>query len=45
MLPTTYSLVAAVPLHGAAGSWDEIALVVLAPVVIGAILWVTRRRD
>jgi hypothetical protein len=31
-------------LHGATGNWDEVALAVLAPVVIGAFLWVTRRR-
>jgi hypothetical protein len=32
-------------LHGLAGDWDEVALVVLAPVVVAAVLWVTRRHD
>ena len=32
-------------LHGGNGDWDEWALWLLAPVVIGGILWVTRRRD
>jgi hypothetical protein len=31
--------------HGGAGDWDEYALLVLAPVVIAAVLWVTRRGD
>ncbi len=30
--------------HGGNGDWDDYALLVLAPVVIGGILWVTRRR-
>lgn len=36
-------LPAAALLHGAAGSWDEIALLLLAPLVVAALLWVTRR--
>ncbi len=32
-------------LHGGAGDWDEYALWLLAPVVIAAVLWVTRRRE
>ena len=32
-------------LHGEVGAWDEYALMILAPIVIGAVLWVTRRRD
>jgi hypothetical protein len=32
-------------LHGGAGDWDEYALMCLVPLVIGAVLWVTRRRD
>ncbi|HLH24199.1 MAG TPA: hypothetical protein VK066_16880 [Chloroflexota bacterium] len=31
--------------HGAVGDWDDFALLVLAPVVIAAVLWVTRRGD
>jgi uncharacterized membrane-anchored protein len=31
--------------HGAAGDWDEYVLLLLAPVVIAAVLWVTRRTD
>jgi len=30
-------------LHGLAGSWDEVALLLLAPLVVAALLWVTRR--
>jgi hypothetical protein len=37
--------IAPVLLHGATGNWDEFALGLLAPLVIGAVLWVTRRRD
>jgi hypothetical protein len=32
------------PLHGESGSWDEIALILLAPLVIAAVIWVTRQR-
>ena len=32
------------PAHGGNGDWDDYALLVLGPVVIGGILWVTRRR-
>ncbi len=31
--------------HGGAGDWDDLALLVLAPVVVAAVLWVTRRGD
>jgi hypothetical protein len=31
--------------HGGVGDWDEYALLILAPVVIAAVLWVTRRGD
>jgi hypothetical protein len=31
--------------HGGAGDWDDYALLILAPVVIAAVLWVTRRQD
>ena len=31
-------------LHGLVGSWDEYALLLLAPLVVAAVLWVTRRR-
>jgi hypothetical protein len=31
--------------HGGAGDWDDYALLLLAPVVIAAVLWVTRRGD
>lgn len=30
--------------HGLTGDWDEYALLLLAPLVVGAVLWVTRRR-
>jgi hypothetical protein len=30
--------------HGGNGDWDDYALLVLGPIVIGGILWVTRRR-
>lgn len=29
--------------HGGAGDWDEYLLLLLAPVVVAAVLWVTRR--
>ena len=32
-------------LHGGSGDWDDYVLWILAPVVIAAVLWVTRRRD
>ena len=32
-------------LHGALGRWDEYALLLLAPLVVAAVLWVTRRRE
>jgi hypothetical protein len=31
--------------HGEVGSWDELTLLLLAPVVVAAVLWVTRRGD
>ncbi len=30
--------------HGGNGDWDDYALLVLGPLVIGGILWITRRR-
>ena len=41
----TIWLVTSTVLHGGVGDWDEYALLVLAPVVIAAVLWVTRSRD
>ena len=40
MIPTYGALA-----HGLAGGWDEFALLLLAPVVVAAVLWVTRRGD
>ena len=42
-VPTTaaYRILA----HGGVGNWDEYALLLLAPLVIAAVLWVTRRSD
>ena len=31
--------------HGGVTDWDDFALLILAPVVIAAVLWVTRRGD
>jgi len=31
--------------HGGNGDWDDYALLLLAPVVVGGVLWVTRRTD
>ena len=31
--------------HGGVNDWDDYALLILAPVVIAAVLWVTRRGD
>jgi hypothetical protein len=31
--------------HGGNGDWDDYALLLLAPVVIAGVLWVTRRTD
>ncbi len=31
--------------HGGNGDWDDYALLLLAPIVVGAVLWVTRRSD
>jgi hypothetical protein len=31
--------------HGGVTDWDDYALLILAPVVIAAVLWVTRRGD
>jgi hypothetical protein len=36
-------LVLAALAHGGAGDWDEYAMLILAPLVIAAVLWVTRR--
>ena len=38
-------LVSLVLAHGGNGDWDEYALLLLAPIVVGAVLWVTRRTD
>jgi hypothetical protein len=29
--------------HGGVGDWDEYALLLLAPLVIAAVIWITRR--
>jgi hypothetical protein len=31
--------------HGGNGDWDDYALLLLAPVVVAGVLWVTRRTD
>jgi len=41
-MPLLASLVLA---HGGNGDWDDYALLLLAPVVIAGVLWVTRRTD
>jgi len=38
-------LVSLVLAHGGNGDWDDYALLLLAPIVVGAVLWVTRRSD
>jgi hypothetical protein len=38
-------LVSLVLAHGGNGDWDDYALLLLAPLVVGAVLWVTRRTD
>ena len=37
------ALLAIVLLHGGNGDWDDYVLLLLAPLVVGAVLWVTRR--
>ena len=44
MAPTIAPLPLLALLHGLVGSWDEYALLLLAPLVVAAVLWVTRRR-
>ena len=39
------TLVYSVLAHGGNGDWDDYALLLLAPLVIAAVLWVTRRTD
>jgi hypothetical protein len=41
-MPVLASLVLA---HGGNGDWDDYALLLLAPLVIAGVLWVTRRTD
>jgi hypothetical protein len=38
-----FALLASVLLHGGNGDWDDYVLLFLAPLVVGAVLWVTRR--
>lgn len=45
LVVATVELLWAVPAHGLAGSWDEYALLLLAPLVVAAVLWVTRRGE
>jgi hypothetical protein len=45
MLQAATVAMSSVLLHGPAGDWDEYALLLLAPLVIAAVLWVTRRTD
>lgn len=37
-----FMLLAIVLLHGGEGDWDDYVLLLLAPLVVGAVLWVTR---
>ena len=43
MLQAPTTLTYAIVAHGGVGDWDEYALLLLAPLVIAAVLWVTRR--